>query len=605
MRFHAKPASVFILAAAFDWSAAAWGQRPAAGEPTKQEPKSGTAARDSRPGGGQFGRGGFSFEQIAERHDADKNGKVTREEWQGPSQVFDRMDRNGDGAISNHDFEGRGPGGSGGGQGEQGGKAETVQWHSSVDNAPLFGTLVRPKGFDPTGKDVPLCLWFNGSSGDLAVNQFWAEQLNVHGWLGLVVAGREWDLMQKYGSRYRWSMAYLNHPDPAIGPGAQDVLDGVDWATANYPVDANRIYVMGGSLGGRGAYMIGLTYPDRFAGIAPMHPAVDQFELDIRTEPTRASYPARIAIAQGLPGSGPVSDTLRSVQSARFLIENAYNLPVFQGHGLVDQTAANNLEFGPYMHGKHILFDETFDGVYSASASYAKAPCASPDTKYYFGHTPTLSELHRMAPDGYPFAWMMTEVPHKLDRPWFAGAPAGEAMGVEDPLHPGQLLGAFQFLSRFERNTSPDTVVYKSYLDIHRKAYWLEIDISTPWRNKPGAIRARRNSKDNALKIEMARVAAATIGLEAAKLTLAPGAALTVRMARLDEPVFDPALKAPDEPLAPRLILRGDFSGIKKLQVERDGAELSGAYFKLAQDRIEIFPYPIKTSALLELRVVP
>jgi endo-1,4-beta-xylanase len=173
---------------------------------------------------------------------------------------------------------------------------------------------------------------------------------------------------------------------------------------------------------------------------------------------------------------------------------------------------------------------------------------------------------------------------------------------VEDPLHPGQLLGAFEFLSRFERNTSPDTVVYKSYMDIHRKAYWTVIDISTLWQNKPGAIRARRDPQANSLKIELARVTTATIDIQAAKLSLAPGRALTVRVSRLDEPVFDPALESADEPLTPRLILRGDFSSLEELQVRRDGGSLSDAEFVLVQDRITIGPFRVEKAVLLELR---
>lgn len=43
------------------------------------------------------------------------------------------------------------------------------------------------------------------------------------------------------------------------------VLDLVDWAIANYPVDSCRVYVLGMSLGGFGTINVAAAYPERFA----------------------------------------------------------------------------------------------------------------------------------------------------------------------------------------------------------------------------------------------------------------------------------------------------------------------------------------------------
>lgn len=79
------------------WSAAVWAQRPAA----QQRPGG------RRPGAGFQGgrRGGARFGQMLERHDKNEDGKVSREEWQGPEQFFGRMDQNGDGEITREEFE--------------------------------------------------------------------------------------------------------------------------------------------------------------------------------------------------------------------------------------------------------------------------------------------------------------------------------------------------------------------------------------------------------------------------------------------------------------------------------------------------------------------
>lgn len=81
-----------------------------------------------RPGANRQGgsRGRFALDQLLERHDKNKDGKVTREEWQGPEQVFGQMDQNNDGVITKEEFEARmrgraGFGGPGGFPGRPGG----------------------------------------------------------------------------------------------------------------------------------------------------------------------------------------------------------------------------------------------------------------------------------------------------------------------------------------------------------------------------------------------------------------------------------------------------------------------------------------------------
>lgn len=61
------------------------------------------------PGGGrgqgQGQRGGMDPAQMFERSDANKDGKITKEEFQGPDFVFDRMDANSDGSITKEEAE--------------------------------------------------------------------------------------------------------------------------------------------------------------------------------------------------------------------------------------------------------------------------------------------------------------------------------------------------------------------------------------------------------------------------------------------------------------------------------------------------------------------
>ena len=59
------------------------------------------------PGEGWFhpAQSRFGWDWLAARYDADKNGRITREEFQGPAELFDRLDRDHDGALTADDFD--------------------------------------------------------------------------------------------------------------------------------------------------------------------------------------------------------------------------------------------------------------------------------------------------------------------------------------------------------------------------------------------------------------------------------------------------------------------------------------------------------------------
>ena len=91
-------------------------------------------------------------------------------------------------------------------------------------------------------------------------------------------------------------------------------------------------------------------------------------------------------------------------------------------------------------------------------------------------------------------------------------------------------------------------MVYKSYTDDLRKAYWVEIDVAYPWQFRPGAVRASRSIPGNELRLEVIKLKNITIDVEGARLSLGKGSPLNVEVRILDEPVYDPALRpAPNE----------------------------------------------------------
>ncbi len=65
-----------------------------------------------------------------------------------------------------------------------------------------------------------------------------------------------------------------------IGMGEEDILAVIEEMKRRFPVDPDRIYIMGHSMGGAGSYSVGLHYPDLFGGIAAGDPAMWSRAID-------------------------------------------------------------------------------------------------------------------------------------------------------------------------------------------------------------------------------------------------------------------------------------------------------------------------------------
>jgi hypothetical protein len=59
------------------------------------------------PGTGWFhpGKSRYSWEWLARRHGVDRTGRISRKQFQGPAELFDRLDRDRDGALTASDFD--------------------------------------------------------------------------------------------------------------------------------------------------------------------------------------------------------------------------------------------------------------------------------------------------------------------------------------------------------------------------------------------------------------------------------------------------------------------------------------------------------------------
>lgn len=133
---------------------------------------------------------------------------------------------------------------------------QKLKWES--DRYFNFGYLLNlPKDYDPT-KRYPLVLFLHGA-GERGED---LEKVAVHGYMKHV---REEDVdypfifiapqcpLEKYWACYTESLlAFLD-----------DMLEKL-------PIDRERVYLTGLSMGGTGTWMLAMAAPDRFAAIAPV-----------------------------------------------------------------------------------------------------------------------------------------------------------------------------------------------------------------------------------------------------------------------------------------------------------------------------------------------
>jgi enterochelin esterase-like enzyme len=124
------------------------------------------------------------------------------------------------------------------------------QWayRSILDGSDQPYSLYLPDGFD-SGKAYPLIVTLHGYSG---TDYDQAKSIAS-------LAPADYIIVAPFG---RGDLGYRLQ-------GERDVLDVLDLIQARYRIDADRVYLMGSSMGGMGTWRIGQLYPDRFAAIAP------------------------------------------------------------------------------------------------------------------------------------------------------------------------------------------------------------------------------------------------------------------------------------------------------------------------------------------------
>ena len=169
------------------------------------------------------------------------------------------------------------------------GSSERHYWLAESERYEPY-RLIIPQSWDGTSK-LPLVVTLHGSNGDhdsVLANQALVAEADRRGYALLSPMG--YSPNSGWGTHLPVVLANGTMPRPrpsTIGgivlprdgvdpePAERDVLRTLELVQAEYPIDTQRIYLMGNSMGGEGTWHLGSRYPHLWAAIAPAAGAID------------------------------------------------------------------------------------------------------------------------------------------------------------------------------------------------------------------------------------------------------------------------------------------------------------------------------------------
>lgn len=157
---------------------------------------------------------------------------------------------------------------------------------SAVDGSVQPYALTLPEGVDPQdGKRWPLHVKLHGRGGTLNEISFIAAHDNKplpkdQNWIQLDVFGR-------VNNAYRWS-------------GETDVFEAIDDVKRRFRIDYGRITLWGFSMGGAGAWHLGLHHPTQWSSVGPGAGFVDFYKYQNQSEKRPAWQHSTLGIYDSL-----------------------------------------------------------------------------------------------------------------------------------------------------------------------------------------------------------------------------------------------------------------------------------------------------------------
>jgi predicted esterase len=182
-------------------------------------------------------------------------------------------------------------------------------FRSRIDGSPQPYGLVIPGDLDLAGdRRIPLYVWLHGR-GD--------NQTDLH-----FIRQRQTQIGQIAPEGAIVLHPFGRHCIGFKSAGEIDVLEAVEHVKANYPIDPDRIVLIGFSMGGAGAWHLGAHYADRWCAVSPGAGFAETARYqNLRPE----NYPP------------PYEQLLWGVYDVPAYVRNLFNLPVVAYSGELDK----------------------------------------------------------------------------------------------------------------------------------------------------------------------------------------------------------------------------------------------------------------------------
>jgi predicted esterase len=270
-------------------------------------------------------------------------------------------------------------------------QSRKVTFISKIDGSCQYFSVLPPKDYDPQ-KEYALIVALHGAGVEAS------GLIDCH-------APKDWAFVVAPTNRKPYGFDWQDW-------GRLDALEVLDLVKEKFPIDADRVYLTGHSMGGHGTWHIALTHPDLFAAAAPFA-GWTCFQLYVPWF-LQKSYifaePQQVAIRDM---------SLREDFAPNF-VENAVNLPLFISHGGNDDNV-------PTVHAR--MFVSILDQL------------------------------------GYEYRYK--EIPGK--RHWYNLDDSSQTVCVDDPQ-------VMDFLKSKTRNPFPKHVIFKTTnIGQNHKSFWAEI----------------------------------------------------------------------------------------------------------------------------------
>lgn len=302
--------------------------------------------------------------------------------------------------------------------------------------------------------------------------------------------------------------------------GERDMLDCINQAMEKLNIDEDRVYASGLSMGGTGAYILGIHAPGLVAAVSPNAGASDLvYDFEFLKEHFPVNYGApyadvndafvcdswRLLAGQEHSPEQSMDIPLMRDYSARYVLENMANMPIRIVQGLNDSNFPNSYENLTVVWWMKTDPSSTWWWHVQAPAPY------SPATATFANGGDIYEALTDWSGLGPYYAEYNTS-------PW-------GGHGFMEPYDT-----TANFFKAHARVRHPAEVAYKSYDDESSEAYWMRMRRYAAAGEEAALARAAVDRTANAVAAHAKNVETLTLDLVDAGIDIGAGKTVTLRL---------------------------------------------------------------------------